>query len=277
MSRRFIEAVLLAAAVSVNSPIEAASLRWFESLEEASAVARTVNKPMLLDFWASWCASCKTMDDDVFSSDVVVKKASSILPVRIDIDRRGQVARAYRVYGVPTLVLTDSYGNELFRVAGALSRTAMEQLLGEFPQDITEINRWSRILAEDRNNTEAMKAMGRALKVASLYRASNEYFARAVRSTKSGTPAGAEVYAAMGWNSLALKDATDAIRMFERALSVPQHPTAAESMLGLAQAMWLKGDRAKAKRVLEQLIVQAPTGSTTDAAREFLAAWSGAG
>src|SRR5688572_8561689 len=104
MSRRMIEAVLLAAAVAVSGPVEAASLRWFDNIDEASAVARTVNKPMLLDFWASWCASCKTMDADVFSSDAVVKKASSILPVRIDIDRRSQVARAYRVHGVPTLV-----------------------------------------------------------------------------------------------------------------------------------------------------------------------------
>jgi len=278
MPRRLIGMVLILAGVCGGTAADAASITWYASIDEASAAARKANKPMLLDFWASWCASCRAMDADVFSDESVASAASNVLTVRIDIDRRGSIARRYRVDGVPTLLLTDSYGNELFRVAGALTRTAMAQLLREFPHDIAEINRWSRILAEDGDNTRAMVAMGHVLKAASLYRASNQYFGRAMRSRKGAASTRAEVFTAMGWNSLALKEANDAIRMFEHALDGGQEePGAAEPMLGLAQALWVKGDRTKAKQVLERLILRFSTGEASDAARRLLAAWTALG
>ena len=61
------------------------------------------NKPVLVDFSAEWCGPCKSMPPIL--KQVKDKMGDNVTIVTLDIDRNPEVARAYQIQSVPTLVV----------------------------------------------------------------------------------------------------------------------------------------------------------------------------
>jgi thioredoxin-like negative regulator of GroEL len=265
--------VLFATALTVPNAIAAGSGQWRRNIEEASAEAQRSNKPLLLDFWADWCAPCKVMDAQVYTDAFLAAASQRFLPVRIDFDKQRAVARQYSVADLPTIVFTDSYGRELFRYSGFIGRKAMAELVEALPADITDFNRLDRILAADKDNFQALEGMGAKLRAAGLFRTSNVYYARALerREARSDPAIREAIFTATGLNSLALQQAAEASGVFEKCLKqFPGSERAAEWTLYLGQA-YVMGERTdKARKLLEGFVQRNPEATQTRKMRELL-------
>ena len=156
--RRFLLAVVIAG-LGLPRPLSA-QIKWYATFEDASTGAQREAKPILLDFWAEWCLPCKVMDSEVYPNDEVVQAAAPFALVRIDFDRKPTLARRYRVENMPTLVLTDSYGRELFRYSGFIGAPALSALLRSLPHDVSEFNRLSRMLDRNQATLSAHERIG---------------------------------------------------------------------------------------------------------------------
>jgi thiol:disulfide interchange protein DsbD len=96
-----------------------ASLTWEHSEEVAAAKARTEKRPLLVDFTAEWCPSCKELSKETFSDPRVMAKAVAANFVAVKVDATNDddpqvdaVKGKYRVVGLPTVVIYDSTGRE---------------------------------------------------------------------------------------------------------------------------------------------------------------------
>jgi thioredoxin-like negative regulator of GroEL len=233
-----------------------AEVRWETNFARATSAARETNRPMLVEFWATWCETCAAMDANVYSDGRVASAMSKVIPVRVDIDREPGISRKYEISGTPTLMLMDAYGNELFRFTGSLSLDRVVQLLGELPADISRINRLSGSLASDRDRFDSVVALGRELRAEGFYVASNRYFARAIRArdTVRGTDARAAILVEMGRNHLDLNAFEEAVRTFDQAMrEKPGGQLEPDAMLGSGKALLALGKKEQARRMLEAL------------------------
>ena len=83
-------------------------------------------RPVLVDFWAEWCAPCKALNPAVEA--VALKYAERARVVKMNIDDNPQVAQRYGIRGLPTLILFKG-GNVEDRIVGAISKDSIARLI----------------------------------------------------------------------------------------------------------------------------------------------------
>ena len=103
----------LIAPTQQNNRIVPREIAWEESFESAMQKARTQNKPVLIDFYADWCAPCKLMDQRVYPDRQVIAQSQNWITVKVNGEKRPDVMQAYGVSGFPTLVFAHGNGQPI--------------------------------------------------------------------------------------------------------------------------------------------------------------------
>lgn len=86
------------------------------------------DKPVLVDFFATWCGPCQTQAPILDDLKQRVGDAASI--IKIDVDKNQSVAAQYQVRGVPTLIIFKN-GEVRWRQSGVFPADELERLLKE--------------------------------------------------------------------------------------------------------------------------------------------------
>lgn len=84
------------------------------------------DKPVLVDFWAVWCAPCIALTPTIEALAEKYRNAARV--VKINVDENPGVTNRYGIRGMPTLILFKN-GREEERVLGAVSRDALSRMM----------------------------------------------------------------------------------------------------------------------------------------------------
>ena len=84
------------------------------------------NRLVLVDFWAEWCAPCRSMHE-VFEK-LAAKYGEKMILARLNVDDNGPLAERFNVFSIPTFILFEG-GKPVDAVVGAVGEEGLEQMI----------------------------------------------------------------------------------------------------------------------------------------------------
>lgn len=88
-----------------------------KNIQELELAIKNSNKPVMLDFWASWCVSCKELEEITFQEEQVINKLQEFTLLKADVtennDEDKALQKKFGVVGPPALIFWDKDKNEI--------------------------------------------------------------------------------------------------------------------------------------------------------------------
>ncbi|MBL8461974.1 MAG: protein-disulfide reductase DsbD [Thauera sp.] len=117
------------------APVDVPQFEKVDSIAELEARLATTDRPVLLDFYADWCVSCKEMERFTFSDAAVAARMSRMLLLKADVtantDEHKALLKRFGLFGPPGILFFDAAGKERagLRVVGFMKAAPFATVL----------------------------------------------------------------------------------------------------------------------------------------------------
>jgi thiol:disulfide interchange protein DsbD len=95
---------------------------WESSDKKGFEEAGVSGKPVVIDFYATWCAACRELEEKTWPDESIQNLLPAFITVKIDLSRSGSETTAaqkrYDIVGMPTVIVFSPLGKELDRFTG---------------------------------------------------------------------------------------------------------------------------------------------------------------
>ncbi len=105
-----------------------------KDFDAAVVKAKATGKQVFIDFEATWCGPCHTMDQWIWTdAEVAGALNTGFIGVKVDADLEKALVKRFAINGYPTMVILESTGKEVRRVVEYQDSKAMLAFLGGKP------------------------------------------------------------------------------------------------------------------------------------------------
>ncbi len=115
----------VAGIATTTGAVDEVEVEWsINNPDEVFARAAAEGKPVMMDFYADWCAACKELDEKTYNVPELVEVSHSFLNLKMDFTRANsgtwekEMRDKYHIVGMPTVILFTPDGREYKRFMG---------------------------------------------------------------------------------------------------------------------------------------------------------------
>jgi thioredoxin:protein disulfide reductase len=113
----------------MHNEVEWKVLTSYEQIENS---IKSEGKPVMIDFYADWCAQCKELDKYTYTDSEVIELSKDLNNIKIDLTQTNEeITTNFGIKGLPVVVFLDAEGNELkeLRVTGFMKPADFKDIL----------------------------------------------------------------------------------------------------------------------------------------------------
>ncbi|MET3106715.1 thiol:disulfide interchange protein DsbD [Oxalobacteraceae bacterium GrIS 2.11] len=119
-----------------KSNVQFARVASNADLEYALAKAKAQGKPVMLDFYADWCVSCKEMEKFTFANERIHSKLANVVLIQADVtansDNDKALLKRFNLFGPPGIIFFNLQSTESGRVIGFQKVDQFDDSLSRF-------------------------------------------------------------------------------------------------------------------------------------------------
>ena len=271
---RSLTPILLLFAAASTATGATKEIAWHYNFDEGVALSKALARPMLLDFWATWCGPCRRMDTEVWANEKVNSFADRYVFIKVDMDRERDVGDRYAVHAIPTMMVADPWGHAAQKREGFANSFEVAGLLGLLPWDYREVSNEFNALEQDSKNGKALQSIGLFYAKWRAFNLSSEYYHNALKSSLAKEDEAMREDLTLG---IALNDFRDGKTGAARKKLVlflktfPNGRRQPEAMLAEVAVALRERKRSDAEKIFQELQQRFPDSQATHNAAGMLA------
>jgi thiol:disulfide interchange protein DsbD len=102
--------------LSANIQDNHLKFKYVKTVQELDTILANTTKPVMLDYWASWCVSCKELENITFADETVRSFLDGYLLLKVDVTENNkndqELMKRFNIFGPPALIFFDKNGKE---------------------------------------------------------------------------------------------------------------------------------------------------------------------
>lgn len=247
-----------------------AMVGWATDFPQGLHIAKKERKPIMVDFYTSWCKWCKVLEESTYATPQVAKFLGDLVCIRVNAEKDSLISQKYNIHGFPSILFLNPGGEEIDRIVGYLPpRDFIKEAKGILNgKDVFKV-----LLEREKKgpaDIDLLYKVGEKFDDRGMYGEAKKRFARIVKldpENKGGKSD--DALFGIGRSYLAQKEYDKAIKEFNTLVSTyPQADLAADAQLYLGFCYEKKGNKDKAVVTYKKYLSDHPGADGTKWAKK---------